>query len=211
MGEEKFNGWRAPSFPGIDGITRLWTRNGHPIEGVGHILHRLSLMERVAGEPMVFDGEFQVGGTLAATKHWCETGWKQGGEAGVLHLFDCLPLASWRRGEDPTPLYERKNRLKALWDAVEHDPALTWEWRPGSRGRDEAGPIPVQVIEDSWIATPVEAVQAVTAIWARDGEGLMLKDAESPYRRKRTDAWLRVKQENMAKWAHVIDEGRIAA
>lgn len=68
MWEQKIDGWRALRFPGIDGKVRLWTRNGQTIEGAGHILHRLALMEQVAGEPMVFDGEFQLGGTLEATK-----------------------------------------------------------------------------------------------------------------------------------------------
>ncbi|MDS7278876.1 hypothetical protein NXG15_29670, partial [Klebsiella pneumoniae] len=95
-----------------------FTRQGRTIEGAGHILYRLSLMERAAGRPMVFDGEFQVGGSLAATKAWCEGGWRRGREAGTLHLFDCLPMADWRAGGDDTPLYARKARLQDLARAV---------------------------------------------------------------------------------------------
>jgi ATP-dependent DNA ligase len=198
MLEEKKDGWRALRFPGIDGKVRLWTRNGHPIEGAGHILHRLALMEQAAGEPMVFDGEFQVGGTLAATKAWCERGWRTGGEAGTFYAFDCLTLAEWRAGGADRPLHERKAQLQALSRVVDEDPALSWEWRAGSRGRDESGC--VQVLADGWAFTAHDAVEEARRVWAAGGEGVMLKDAESPYRRNRNDAWQKVKAENAHKW-----------
>jgi ATP-dependent DNA ligase len=198
MFEQKIDGWRALRFPGIDGKVRLWTRNGYPIEGTGHILHRLALMERVAGEPMVFDGEFQVGGTLEATKHWCERGWRLGEEAGTFYAFDCLTLAEWRAGGTDRPLYERKAQLQALARAVDEDPALSWEWRPGSHGRDESGA--VQVLADGWATDAADVIDAVQRVWAIGGEGCMLKDASAPYRRTRSIAWQKVKAENWAKW-----------
>lgn len=196
MAEQKIDGWRGLRFPGIDGKVRLWTRNGMPIEGVGHILHRLERMERAAGEPVMFDGEFQVDGTLAATKHWAETRWKQGGEAGVYHLFDAMPLGAWKAGGDPTPAYQRKAWLKSLMDATAAD---EWEWRPGSRGRDE-GATPVVLIEDVWCETAADVIDEARRIWAAGGEGLMLKDALAPYQRNRNSAWLKVKHENQHKW-----------
>ena len=196
MVEEKIDGWRAPRFPGIDGQVRIWTRNGMVIEGVGHILHRLARMERAAGEPMMFDGEFQVDGTLAATKHWCESGWKLGGEAGVYHVFDAMPLTAWRAGGDPTPLYQRKARLKALMEATAEP---EWEWRPGSRGRDD-GATSVVLIEDLWCETAADVADAARRIWAEGGEGVMVKDAYAPYQRNRNGAWLKVKHENQHKW-----------
>ena len=199
MYEQKVDGWRALRFPGIDGKVRLSTRNGHPIEGIEHILHRLALMEQIAGEPMVFDGEFQVGGTLEATKHWCERGWRLGGEAGTFYAFDCLTLAEWRAGGTDRPLYERKAQLQALARAVDEEPALSWEWRPGSHGRDESGA--VQILADSWAADERDVVDEAQRVWAAGGEGLMLKDAESPYRRLRSGAWLKVKGENVMKWS----------
>lgn len=197
MAERKWDGWRAARFPGLDGKNRLWTRGGFAIEGTGHILHALDRMERAAGEPLMFDGEFVVDGTLAATKRWCEAGWKLGGEAGVLHLFDAVPLSAWQRGEDPTPLYQRKARLGALMDAAAGD---EWEWREGSRGRDEGAPPPVLYVDDEWVATPAEAIALARRVWAAGGEGCMLKVAEAPYRRKRTQDWLKVKQANQHYW-----------
>jgi ATP-dependent DNA ligase len=38
-------------------------------------------------------------------------------------------------------------------------------------------------------------------VWNQGGEGLMLKDALSPYERKRTGAWQKIKKCNVAKWA----------
>jgi len=198
MYEQKVDGWRALRFPGIDGKVRLWTRNGMPIEGAGHILHRLALMEQVAGESMVFDGEFQVDGTLEATKRWCERGWRLGSEAGTFYAFDCLTLAEWIAGGSSVPLFERKMRLTQLASAVEEDPALSWEWRQKSRGRDESGA--VQVLVDGWAADAAGIVDEARHVWAAGGEGIMLKDAESPYRRLRSAAWQKVKAENVHKW-----------
>ena len=192
MLETKIDGWRALRFRGIDGVTRLWSRNGQPLKGAAHIAYRLDQMEQAAGEPWFFDGEVQVGGTLAATKAWFESGWKLGGEAGVYHLFDGMPLAQWRAGGSDAPLYERKKLLKALWDAVETDPALSWEWRPGSRGRDE-GAIAVQMVADEWVTSPADALDFANRIWTRDGEGAMLKAADAPYRRTRSAAWQKIK------------------
>lgn len=196
MCEQKIDGWRALRFPGIDGKQRLWTRNGFAIEGVGHIQHQLARMESAAGEPLVFDGEFQVGGTLAATKAWCETRWKLGGEAGVLHLFDVLPLAAWRAGGDPTPAYQRKARLAELMQVAATD---EWEWREGSRGRDE-GATAVQMIADGWAFDAADVIDAAQRVWATGGEGLMLKDPMAPYQRSRSAAWQKVKAENQGKW-----------
>ena len=198
MTEVKVDGWRALRFPGITGKVRLWSRNGMPIEGTEHILHRLALMERVAGEPMMFDGEFQVDGSLAAAKAWCERGWKIGGEAGTFFAFDMMPLRAWREGGCSTPLYGRKRRLVALARAVDEDPALSWEWRPGSRGRDEASPTAVQLVEDGWAFDAGDVLDAARRVWADGGEGIMCKDAEAPYRRCRSASWQKVKRDTRA-------------
>jgi ATP-dependent DNA ligase len=194
--EAKIDGWRAARFPGIDGKNRLWTRGGFEIHGAAHILHHLARMEREAGEALFFDGEFQVGGSLAATKHWCETGWKLGGEAGTLYLFDAMPLSQWRSGGTPIPLYQRKAWLKELVAACAGD---EWEWREGSRGRDE-GATPVVLIGDEWVNSAQDVLAAACRIWATDGEGVVIKDANAPYRRERSQVWQKVKRENQHKW-----------
>lgn len=194
MCEEKRDGFRAVWLPDHTGRKRLFTRNGMAIEGVDHILHRLAQMERAAGAPVVVDGEFQVDGSLAATKAWCERGWKAGGEAGQLFAFDAMLLSDWRAGGSATPLYQRKKALVGLFEESTGD---AWEWRPGSHGRDDKLP-PVVLVEDSWCFDAADVMAEARRVWAAGGEGLMLKDPCAPYQRNRSDAWLKVKADN--KW-----------
>lgn len=190
--EVKHDGFRAGYFRGRSGRPGLWTRNGHAIEGVGHILHELAIMEAVAGCSLFLDGEFIVDGTLAATKAWCERGHKTGGEAGTFHLFDCLTDAEWRAGGSDRPLYQRKAWLAELWAAVP-DHALSWEYRPGSHGREPDAP-PVEILADEWVADRADIEALANRVWAQNLEGLMLKDAEAPYWRGRNNHWLKVKR-----------------
>lgn len=136
--QEKVDGWRALWLPDHTGQRMLFTRNGCPIGGVGHIAWQLERMEAAAGQPMVFDGEFQVGGTLDATKRWCESGWKAGGEAGQLFVFDAVPLADWQRGECPMPYHERRRMLEEAFQAVEGE---EWTWPPDRTAGTLCGPL----------------------------------------------------------------------
>ena len=202
MAEQKMDGWRAGYWRGLDGTAKLWTKNGHAIEGVGHILHRLAIMERIAGEPMFFDGEFVVtptdgsSDTLAATKHWCESGHKLGGENGTLHLFDAMPERDWRAGGCDMPLEQRKARLVELHDAAEAEIALSWEWREGTRGKEPC--TPTVIIPHDWLFGADDVMMMAEDVWRRGGEGLVLKDPASPYRRNRSPFWWKVKQEGIS-------------
>lgn len=189
--EEKRDGWRAIRLRGVDGVPRLYSRNGMILHGTEHILHRLDAMERVAGEPMVFDGEYQVAGTLIDTKAWCERGWKHGGEAGTLYLFDCLLQSEWERGGSAMPLHERKARLRALYNLAEAEIAEAWDWRPGSYGRD-ADRKPVEVLPHSLAFEARDVVQAACDVWAMGREGVMIKAPDSPYIRSRSRDWMKV-------------------
>lgn len=198
--ERKNDGWRCLFFRGTDGVTRLWTRNGMPLEGADHVLHRLKLFEEAAGGPLFIDGEIVLPdagtGTLAATKAWFESGWKLGGEAGTFHAFDVLTLRDWQAGGTPTPLYRRREWLRELAEQV----GEPWDWRPGSHGRDEAGPTPVQIVEEGWAFSGRDTVEQAVAAWGHGWEGLVLKDPESPYQRTRNGLWAKIKQENIGKW-----------
>jgi ATP-dependent DNA ligase len=191
MAETKIDGWRAAYLRNWRGEAGLYTRNGHEIHGVGHILHKLAMLERAAGEPMFFDGEFQVRVCLSATKHWCERGWKGGGEAGTFHLFDAMPLSQWKRGGSDTPLYRRKASLVEIMAAADAMPEA-WEWREGPRGREPEEPA-VVLLKDEWVANAFDALALARRAWAAKLEGLVLKYAESPYQRKRAPWWMKVK------------------
>lgn len=192
--QEKIDGYRALYFRGLDGQPNLWTRNGFVIEGVGHILHRLAMIEHAAGCHLMLDGEFQVGGTLAATKAWCEREWKHGGEAGTFHLFDALPFADWQRGGTSTPLHVRKQMLAGYVRAADATP-LSWEWREGTHGREPDEPA-VVMVEDHWCNDAGDVLDLANRVWAAGGEGVMIKDAFAPYQRNRNDHWRKVKNAN---------------
>lgn len=190
--ETKVDGWRGLVYPApADGKRAMFSRHGVMLHGVGHILHRLSIMEAVAGEPLMFDGEFQVGGTLEATKAWCERGWRTGGEAGTFHLFDAMPFTQWQRGSDDRRWIERRNWLEAIVKEAESHP-LSWEWRAGTHGKEPDGPI-VVMADAQWLGTPDDVIDAAKAVWRAGGEGLMLKDPDAPYLRARSKAWQKVK------------------
>lgn len=194
IAEQKVDGFRALYLRDRQDKPGLYTRNGCPIEGVGHILHALAAIERQAGEPLMIDGEFCVGDgpdTLAATKRWVERDHKLGGEAGTYHAFDAMPFADWQRGGTDTPWIDRKERLKALALAVETDAAEQWMWRAGSRGRDE-GRQAVRVLPHRDVWHVDEAIEMAGEMWAAGLEGIVVKDAFAPYVRARSNAWLKV-------------------
>lgn len=192
VGEQKIDAWRALYLRDRSGRPGLFTRNGHTIPGVDHILHELAALERHAGERLFLDGEFCVGDgpdTLASTKRWCESGWKAGGNAGTFHAFDMLPYDEWFRGGTDTPWYERKARLEQLAAAVAADEDHRWTWRAGARG-DE--PCPVRVVPHVDVWTVEDAVGMARHMWDAGLEGVVLKDATAAYTRTRNAAWLKI-------------------
>jgi ATP-dependent DNA ligase len=193
MAELKVDGFRALWFNGIDRQPRLWSRNGIPLPGVAHIAERLTLMEEIAGEALVVDGEFLVGGALEATKRWCEREHKLGGEAGMYHAFDLMTFAEWRAGGSDVPLYARKARLAELVRATDERALAASTWRQSSRGKDEADS-PISVIPDIWIFNADDAWAEARRVWSMGLEGCMLKVADAPYRRGRNGAWQKLKQ-----------------
>lgn len=138
-------------------------------------------------------------GTLTATKQWFERGYRKGGVAGTLHLFDGMPEAQWRAGGTETPLIERKAWLSGLLGKASVD---AWEWREGSCGAHEAGC--VQLVEDAWIFDGAQMITEAQRIWATGGERLMAKDPMAPYQRIRNVSWLKVKQANSRCWTQDI-------
>lgn len=186
MVEEKRDGVRAHYIGGT-----LRTREGIEIGGVGHILHRLAGIERAYGQPLMFDGEFIAPGGYQATLRHIGQGLRAP-EGGTLHLFDILHAEEWRENDCDRPLYERKAMLTSLV-RIQCDDDDGWTWRAGTHGKEPDGPA-VAIIPDVWCATQAEVEQMAAEIWARGGEGVMLKDAESIYRRERSNAWRKYKK-----------------
>lgn len=197
--EPKIDGWRAVWMRGLDGEPHLYTgRGGGRINGVEHIEHRCKLMEQAAGKPLVLDGEFQVDGTLAATKKWCESGWKQGGEAGEFFMFDILNAYDWGHGGGFMPQQDRSLRLGELLASAERLLDDEWEWRPGSFGADHKTR-PLRVLPRKLVFSAQEVVDEVLTLWSMGAEGAVVKDIVAPYQRKRTKNWQKVTREGR-KW-----------
>jgi ATP-dependent DNA ligase len=192
VGSQKLDGWRCLWLRDRSGKPGLYSRNGIPLSGLEHVEHELRAWEKHAGQRMFFDGEIVVGDgpdTLASTKHWLEAGHKLGGTAGVFHCFDGFAYDDWFRGGTATPLYERKQAIEAIAAAVDADEDHRWQWRPGARG-DEPNPVRVVPHQDLW--TVDDALMMVAEMWKANLEGIVIKDAESPYVRQRSNAWAKV-------------------
>ncbi len=186
MTESKLDGWRLLY---IDG--QCFTRNGMPYKGVRHIERALALLQMQFDRPHFLDGEFVVGTgihTLAQTKAHQDSGWK-GGDAGTLWLFDTVPLDRWRSDDCEMPLYERK---KALGGAIRGMMGAPEAWE---LGWTEGVECPVKIVPDQWAFDRGDVERMALDVWARGGEGVLVKDAESLYRRRRSEAWQKYRKD----------------
>ena len=190
MCEQKMDGVRAYYL----GNT-LRTREGMEIGGVGHILWRIQSIERAYGRPIFLDGEFIAPGGYHATLRHIGQGLRAP-EGGTLHCFDCLHADEWQANDCDRPLYERKAMLARLV-GMQSDIDDGWTWRPGTHGKEPDGPA-LAIIPDVWCATQVDVEQMAAEIWERGGEGCMIKDAESVYRRERSNRWMKYKKQGWA-------------
>ena len=180
LASEKIDGWRAPWYR-----SDFHTRNGMTLNGVDHLAPVLRMMEEIAGGPLFFDAEFQVGGTLSATKAYCEGGWKAGPQ-GKLYLFDMLPMDDWRAGGGDLLLTDRLALLATLYEQARVHP-LSWELEP----RIWDG---VVILPHEQMDCPAAIRRLARLVWDNGGEGLVLKSPKSPYVRERTGLWRKVKR-----------------
>jgi ATP-dependent DNA ligase len=176
-GKVPFNG--ALVEPKIDGMRALYcdgelfTREGSTIHGVDHILAKLRAIEHEAAVPLVIDGEWQVGGSFAATiAHFKAAGAR--GDAGVLHVFDLMPARVWRGEDVCEALHARRAKLDRLL--------------PPFVG-DELRLVPWAYMTD---AADIEA--RARELIAAGGEGVVVKAANSTYRRAKGTIWQRIRK-----------------
>lgn len=165
--EEKLDGVRA-----IWTKRALWSRDANPLP-LDHVAADLERLERRFGEPMVFDGEYVEPAGFLATLAAIKPGFK-GERCGVLHIFDAVPAKQWATDTCSEPLSVRRD-------------AIGWalgDWKPAHVQRVQAVPV----------AGQGDAEAMAAAIWARGGEGIILKRRDSLYRRERTRDWLKLKR-----------------
>lgn len=165
--------------PKRDGIRALYiagelvTREGSPILGAGHIVAALKAIEHAAAIPLFFDGEWLVSDSFDATqRHFQARGSK--GYAGTLHLFDALPMWTWRGEEPGTALYARKTRLEEM--LAGSDPAV------------------LRAVPWAYVSDPAEIEAHAADFIAKGGEGVVVKDPFATYRRKQDQSWQRIKK-----------------
>ena len=152
----------------IDG--RLVTLEGQPMNCARHCLPALRELEALFGAgPLFFDAEYVEEEGFEATQR----AYQKGEGQGVLWLFDAVPIEQWRNDTCPATYKQRHAQLMA---------------------NHLAAPSP-------WVgalkAFPVANEQAAKDLFGRvrseHHEGIVLKRADSLYRRDRTDDWYRMK------------------
>lgn len=162
-----------------DGIRALWidhelvTREGAPILGCDHITAKLSAIEDEAAFPLFFDGELVVDGSWSATIAHFQAGGRRG-NGGTLHLFDVLPMWTWRGEGASEALHARKAKLEAM--AAPH-------------AGDALSVMPWAYMEDA-----ADIRERAREFIAAGGEGVVVKDALSTYRRGRSANWQRIRK-----------------
>jgi ATP-dependent DNA ligase len=178
--EEKHDGWRLLHING-----KCFTRRGMPYRGIAHIERALDLLQRQYDAPMFFDGEYVVGTglhTLAQTKAHQDRLWRTGDD-GVLHVFDAVPMSQWEVDECRLTLSARKVLLLDAIEGMKADP-LSWEcgWQDGVE-------CPVKFVDHQFAHDAYDVESMAREVWARQGEGVVIKDPYSPYRRNRNTDW----------------------
>ena len=168
--ERKHDGWRAIWLRG-----ELVSRSGATLWSTAHLWPALRELEARFGEPMMFDGEYVVADSFAATSTECN-GAKNAGApvegGGVLHIFDAVPMSVWEGREAGMTLRHRKKTL-ANRMFVRGDLHLVEHFE---------GSFPEQILNCAMLRI-------------RDGdEGIVIKDPRALHAAGRSRAWMRLKR-----------------
>lgn len=164
-GQHKVDGFRALFIQ-----QRIISKEALPLDCAMHCIPTLVELEKLYGEPMVFDGEYQAREGFAATQREYKA---REGE-GIFHLFDAVPYSEWkankfkRRLDDRLPeLAEMSNQVDSTF--VENVPLIP-------------------------LGDAAHAQECASAFWAHKLEGIVVKSGSSRYYRGRDNAWLKLKR-----------------
>ncbi len=185
IGQEKVDGIRAMAL-----AERIISRETLPLDCALHCLPTLLALEELYGQPMVFDGEYQEPEGFAATL----AAHKRGAGLGTFWIFDAVPYAEWKANRFTERTDERLGKMVELVTKLDA--------------------IFVQPLPPFPIADAADAQSKAAAVWARGGEGIVVKRAASVYTRGRTIDWLKLKQQSTVEGIIkdlVIEGGRVKA
>ena len=181
MLEVKLDGVRVITIVYPDGKVDMFSRNGKEFTNFGHIADEISAVVKNSPPPypVVLDGEVMSENFQDLMK---QVHRKEGGNAkdAVLHLFDFLPLADFKKG---------------IWDKSQMDrTAMLKAWY--EQHKTNLNAVTVLDHEIVNLDTP-EGQKTYTEVNKRavEGgyEGIMIKDTGAPYECKRSHAWLKLK------------------
>lgn len=151
----------------------LMTRQGGPFDAASHLWKGIEELRRRIGPDYVIDGEF-IAGTFEQTLSAFRRG---SAPEGMLMVFDAVPLPAYKGYEVSSPLIDRRALLDDAFSVKKglHDLGIGLVQQ--SRGHD----------------ADTIALSAGTA-WDQGEEGIVVKDLDSPYVRKLTPYWQKVKR-----------------
>lgn len=165
--------------PKTDGIRALYvggeliTREGNPILGTGHIIEACRMIQSEFGFPIMVDGEFQVAGSFTATVgHFKAIGNR--GDAGTFFAFDILPERTWRGEDVCEALHARRAKLDDI-------------------ARPFVGDA-LQIVPWAYMTDAAEIEARARELIAKGGEGVVVKDINSTYRRSKSANWQRIRR-----------------
>jgi len=185
--EPKLDGVRVLAFVnGGTGDVRFFSRSGKEFTTFEHLKAPLVNVVRgkARGGPTgqwVFDGEI-VSGSFNKTVSEVRRSSKQAKDA-VFHVFDAIPTAS----------FNSANENQLVWSAGNYKNRRTdlEEMLQGSQQPDSS----VVAIPRYWANSIDEIHLYYKNVRARGLEGLIIKDPNAHYRRKRDYAWMKMKAE----------------
>lgn len=178
---------RVPKFAAVEikynGICMCWTPTRGPttLEGVtmacaSHLSADFEDMQRALGEPTFFQAEYVVPGANGQDDLGRTAGALNSGQpTGFAIVFEAVPMKVWDGAEQSSSLYTRR-RFLAEAHAIAQ-PRLVG-LAQHAQGFDAEG---------------IELAAGIA--WADGLEGLIVKDLEAPFVRRRDRAWMKVKRQ----------------
>lgn len=162
----------------MDGIGLTWgllpgrciTNEGVDMGCADHLVPGLMELERRMGGRMFFHGEY-----FASTFSETLSSFRTGRHTGAVWVHDAVPRNVWDGSAPSSPLHVRRALLAEAIKGMEKQGIYLM--------RQVAGHIGEDAIEDM-----------AGVVWEDGGEGVVIKDMDSPYIRADTPYWMRLKR-----------------